>query len=485
MHNFHRFDSSDMSQTTVTPAIIDELKDTVGARGVIDDPAEMAGFLVDERRLFHGKAPLVLRPASTEEVARIVAICAGSGIGIVPQGGNTGLCGGSVPDESGAQIVLSLSRLNRIRDLDPINYTMTVEAGCVLADIQNAARETDRFFPLSLAAEGSCQIGGNLSTNAGGIAVLRYGNAKELVLGLEVVLPNGKIWNGLRGLRKDNTGYDLKQIFLGSEGTLGIITAAVLKLFPLPKETCTAMIAFRDAAAATELLSRLREVSGDTVTSFEYIHRQCIDLVIRHLPGQVDPFDHRYEHYVLVELAASRTDAGLDQILESVCAEGFDSGALLDAVVASSESQRRQLWAMRESIPEAQKHAGVCVKHDVSVPVSKVPEFLERGTRLLNDAYHEAPVIAFGHMGDGNIHFNLQQPEGEDPEVFMKAAPRITRQVHDLAVELEGSFSAEHGIGALKRKDLYGYKSEVEIEMMKSLKSALDPKGIMNPGKVI
>ena len=474
-----------MPETAVTSDVIDRFKSAIGAAGVIDDASDMAAYLVDERKLFRGRAPVVLRPASTEEVATVVSICADSGIGVVPQGGNTGLCGGSVPDESGKQVVLSLSRMNRIRELDPVNYTLTAEAGCVLADIQRAAREADRLFPLSLAAEGSCQIGGNLSTNAGGIAVLRYGNARELVLGLEVVLADGKIWNGLRRLRKDNTGYDLKQIFLGAEGTLGVITAAVLKLFPLPTESCTAMIAFRDPIVATELLSRLREASGDAVTSFEYIHRQCMDLVIRHMPGQKDPFDHRYQHYALVELSATRVGAGLDQILESVCAEGFESGALLDAVIAFSESQRQQLWSIRESIPEAQNHAGVCVKHDVSVPVSRVPEFLERGTKLLTDAYHEAQVIAFGHMGDGNIHFNLQQPEGEDPELFMKEAPRITRAVHDLAAEFEGSFSAEHGIGALKRKDLYGYKSEVEIELMRSLKKALDPKGIMNPGKVI
>jgi len=470
---------------TASAEVIERFKSAIGAAGVVDDASDMAAYLVDERKLFRGKAPAVLRPASTEEVAKVVSICAESGIGIVPQGGNTGLCGGSVPDDSGAQIVLSLSRMNRIRDLDPVNYTLTAEAGCVLADVQRAANEADRLFPLSLAAEGSCQIGGNLSTNAGGIAVLRYGNARELVLGLEVVLADGKIWNGLRRLRKDNTGYDLKQIFLGSEGTLGVITAAVLKLFPLPRHICTALIAFRDVAAATGLLAKLREASGDMVTSFEYIHRHCMDLVIRHIPGQSDPFDHRYQHYVLVELSASRAEAGLDQILESVCTDGLESGALLDAVVASSESQRQQLWALRESIPEAQKHAGVCIKHDVSVPVSRVPEFLERGTKLLTDAYHEAQVIAFGHMGDGNIHFNLQQPEGEDPELFMKEGPRITGAVHDLAAEFEGSFSAEHGIGALKLKDLYGYKSEVEIALMRSLKRAIDPEGIMNPGKVI
>jgi len=474
-----------MHATSISSETIDDLKAAVGPSGFIEDEAEMGGYLRDERKFYIGKTPLILRPASTAEVAAIVGICAEAGVGIVPQGGNTGLCGGSMPDESGSQILISLSRMNKIREVDAVNYTITAEAGCVLADIQTAARDADRLFPLSLASEGSCQIGGNLSTNAGGTQVLRYGNAKDLVLGLEVVLPGGEIWNGLRRLRKDNTGYDLKQWFLGAEGTLGIITAAVLKLYPLPRETCTAMITFKDAASATALLARLREDSGDAVTSFEYINRQCLDLVFRHMHGLQDPFDHRYEHYALVELAASRVDAGLNQILESVCASGLESGELLDAVVASSEAQRAQLWGLREAIPEAQKHAGACIKHDVSVSVSRVPEFLHKGTRLLNDAMPEAPVIAFGHMGDGNVHFNLQQPEGDDPKEFLSQAPHITKMIHDLAAELEGSFSAEHGIGKLKREDLYGYKSKVDLDLMRALKNAIDPKGIMNPGKVI
>lgn len=474
-----------MIDSSVPPEILDQLKSAVGPSGYIDNAAEMGGYLRDERKFYTGRSPLVLRPASAKEVAAIVGVCADAGVGIVPQGGNTGLCGGSVPDESGAQILLSLSRMNKIREVDAVNYTITVDAGCVLADIQAAARNADRLFPLSLAAEGSCQIGGNLSTNAGGTQVLRYGNAKELVLGLEVVLPSGEIWNGLRRLRKDNTGYDLKQLFLGSEGTLGVITAAVLKLYPLPRETCTAMLAFKDAAAATALLSRLREVSGEAVTSYEYIHRQCLDLVFRHMHGFQDPFDHRYEHYVLLELAASRSEAGLEAVLESVCVEGFESGELLDAVVASSEAQRGMLWGLREAIPEAQKHAGVCIKHDVSVSVSRVPEFLQKGTRLLNQAMPEAPVIAFGHMGDGNIHFNLQQAEGDDPQEFLSHAHDITRSIHDLAAEFEGSFSAEHGIGKLKRDDLYNYKSNVDMNLMRALKNAIDPKGIMNPGKVV
>ena len=474
-----------MSETGISSETIQRLKSAVGSAGCVDSAADMAAYLRDERRLFQGRSPLVLKPASTDEVSKLVAICAAAGIGIVPQGGNTSLCGGSVPDESGTQILISLSRMNRIRDIDPVNYTLTAEAGCVLANIQAAAREADRLFPLRLAAEGSCQIGGNLSTNAGGIAVLKYGNARDLVLGLEVVLADGEVWNGLRRLRKDNTGYDLKQMFLGAEGTLGIITAAVLKLFPVPKETCTAMIALRDTESATTLLARLREESGDAVSSFEYIHRNCLDLVFRHMEGIGDPFDHRYVHYALVELSASRKGAALDGVLEAVFSAGTESGELLDAVVASSESQRLQLWGLREAIPEVQKHAGVCIKHDVSVSVSRVPEFLENGTRLLVEAFPEAQVIAFGHVGDGNIHFNLQQPEGDDPQAFLRQAPRVTRLVHDLAVSLDGSFSAEHGIGVLKREDLHGYKSDTEIALMRSLKRALDPHGIMNPGKVI
>jgi FAD/FMN-containing dehydrogenase len=474
-----------MSKAQVSSETIQRLKSVVGSAGCVESAADMAAYLRDERKLFQGRSPLVLKPASTDEVSRVVAICAGAGVGVVPQGGNTSLCGGSVPDESGTQILISLLRMNRIRDIDPVNYTLTAEAGCVLANIQAAARDADRLFPLSLAAEGSCQIGGNLSTNAGGTAVLKYGNARDLVLGLEVVLADGEVWNGLRRLRKDNTGYDLKQIFLGAEGTLGIITAAVLKLFPVPKDTCTAMIALRDPESATTLLARLREESGDAVSSFEYIHRNCLDLVFRHMEGIGDPFDHRYVHYALVELSASRRGAGLDGVLEAVFSVGMESGELLDAVVASSESQRLQLWGLREAIPEAQKHAGVCIKHDVSVSVSRVPEFLESGTRLLVETFPEAQVIAFGHVGDGNIHFNLQQPEGDDPQSFLQQAPRVTRLVHDLAVSLDGSFSAEHGIGVLKREDLHGYKSDIDIALMRSLKRALDPHGIMNPGKVL
>jgi len=464
---------------------IERLKALVGPKGWIESQAGKAAFLNDERRLYEGQARLVLRPASAQEVSQIVSVCAGSGIALVPQGGNTGYVGGSVPDESGAQILLSLGRMNRVREVDPVNFSMTVEAGCVLADIQAAAAAQDRLFPLSLAAEGSCQIGGNLSTNAGGITVVRYGNARDLVLGLEVVLPDGQIWDGLRGLRKDNTGYDLKQLFLGAEGTLGIITAAVLRLYPLPKASCTAFIALPTAQAATELLARLREVCGEAVTSFEYIHRVCLDLVLEGVEGVSDPFEDKHQHYVLLELTSSRPDDDLAAVLESVLAEAFERGGVANAVVASSEAQAASLWRLRETIPEAQKHGGACIKHDISIPVSKVPSFLERATALCEDMIAEVRVSPFGHLGDGNIHFNLMQPRNRDSEAFLAHYKDVTEAVHDLAAGMGGSFSAEHGIGRLKMAELERYRGGVELDLMRKVKQALDPQGLMNPGKLL
>jgi FAD/FMN-containing dehydrogenase len=367
-------------------AVIERLKAAVGPKGWIAEAADMAPYLLDQRGVYQGRSPLVLRPASTEEVAQVVGICAEAGLAIVPQGGNTGLVGGSVPHEAGNEIVVSLSRMNRILALDPIDYTLTVEAGCVLADLQQAAEGADRLFPLSLGAEGSCQIGGNLSTNAGGTAVLRYGNARDLVLGLQVVLPDGRVWDGLRRLRKDNTGYDLKQLFLGAEGTLGIITAAALKLFPRPRETCTALVAVRDVAAAAELLARLRAASGDSVTSFEYMHRTCLDLVLEHIPGTGDPLDERYQHYVLIELASGRADGGLQALAEEVLGTAFEDGVALNAVIAASEAQALGLWRLRETIPESLKLIGGCIRHDVSVPVSAVPDFIEQAVALVEAA---------------------------------------------------------------------------------------------------
>ncbi len=467
------------------PDVLAALKEAVGPKGWIEDPQEQAPFLTDERRLYSGATPLVLRPATTEEVAKVVGICDRARVALVPQGGNTGYVGGSVPGPEGDEILLCLSRLDRIRDVDPLDYTITVEAGCVLADVQAAAREVDRLFPLSLAAEGSCQIGGNLATNAGGTAVLRYGNARELVLGLEVVLPDGEVWNGLRRLRKDNTGYDLKQLFIGAEGTLGIITAAVLKLFPLPRETCTVMAAVPEAAAATRLLGQVRAATGDAVTSFEYLARCCLDLVLEHIADVGDPFAEPHGHYVLVELASGRRDGRLQELAEAALAEAFESGDVSDAVIASSEGQAAKLWRLREAIPEAQKHAGGCIKHDISVPVSRVPEFLERATALALEAIPGVRVAPFGHLGDGNIHFNLTQPAEAERDAFLARSEDVGRGLHDLAAELNGSFSAEHGIGRLKRDELRRYKSPLELELMARVKQALDPHGILNPGRIL
>jgi FAD/FMN-containing dehydrogenase len=466
-------------------SLIEALKSASGPSGWLEAENDKAPYLKDERDLYHGAAPLVLRPATTEQVARIVRLCNDAGIGIVPQGGNTGYCGGSIPGSNGDEVVLSLSRLNKVRNIDPLNYTITVEAGCVLAEIQRVAEEAGRLFPLSLAAEGTCQIGGNLSTNAGGTAVLRYGNARDLVLGLEVVLPSGEVWDGLKSLRKDNTGYDLKQLFMGAEGTLGIITAAVCKLYPLPRETCTVLLALSDPAAATGTLAHLRAASSDGVTSFEYMHRDCLDMVFEHIPDTVDPFAERYEHYALAELASGREGGGLHETVEAALADAFESGAVLNAVIAASGQQAAQLWRLRETIPESQKHAGGCIKHDISVPVSSVAAFLTQATAAARKEIPGVRVVPFGHMGDGNIHFNLSQPLAEDRKTFLARTETIEHVIHDIAVALDGSFSAEHGVGVLKRGELHRYKAPVEIGMMRAIKRTLDPNGIMNRGKIL
>lgn len=465
--------------------ILQHLKDAVGPNGYLDDPRDMEGYVVDARELYRGASPLVLRPANTAEVAAVVAICAEAGITLTPQGGNTGYCGGATPDETGEQIVLSMARMNKLRHVDPHNYTITVEAGCILTAIQQAAEEADRLFPLSLGAEGSCQIGGNLSTNAGGVAVLRYGNTRDLVLGLEVVLPDGSVWDGLRRLRKDNTGYDLKQLFLGAEGTLGIVTAAVLKLFPRPLDSVTGFVALPDADAALKLLSRLRAATSDGVTSFEYIHRQCIDLVLAQIEGAADPFEEPAEHYALIECSAGREDSGLRDLVEDALGAAFEAEEITNAVIAASGQQASALWRLRETIPEAQKLSGAGLKHDISVPLTQVPVFLQKATETAEAMIPGVRVIPFGHMGDGNIHFNLSRPADSDGADMMAKAHDLEIAIHDLAVELDGSFSAEHGIGKLKRGELARYKDEVELDLMKTVKNVLDPQGTMNPGKVL
>jgi FAD/FMN-containing dehydrogenase len=457
----------------------------VGPTGWIDAPLEMAPFEKEERGLFAGRAALVLRPADTAQVAEILAECNRARIAVVPQGGNTGLVGGGTPHDTGTEIVLSLSRLNAIRSLDLANDTMVVEAGCVLADIQKKAADNDRLFALSLAAEGSCQIGGNLATNAGGINVLRYGMARDLVLGLEVVLADGRVWSSLKGLRKDNTGYDLKHLFVGAEGTLGVVTAAVLKLFPAPREVETCLVAVPSPAAAIELLQRAKSQSGGSVVAFELTQRRLLDFVLAHIPGTADPIAGRYEWYALVEFGAGDMGGALKGMVERLLERAFEDGLALDAVLASSQAQRKALWKLRESMTEAQKHEGGSIKHDVSVPVSSVPTFLARATEICETMVPGARVCAFGHAGDGNIHFNVSQPAGADRARFMDLRHAMNERVHDLVAAMGGSISAEHGVGQLKRDDLVRYKDPVTLELMRTLKRSFDPNNILNPGKVV
>lgn len=465
--------------------LVSQLASLVGPKGWTSDPEVLAPHLEERRNLFHGATPIMVSPATTMEVSEIVRACANAGISVVPQGGNTGLCGGAVPDESGTEVLLSLDRLNRIRDIDPASNTMTAEAGCILADVQTAALGADRLFPLSLAAQGSCQIGGNLSTNAGGTAVLRYGNARDLVLGLEVVLPDGQVWDGLRKLRKDNTGYDLKQVYIGSEGTLGIITAAVLRVFPRPRSVLTAFVGMRDVAAALDLLDQTRAKCGDAITGFELISRRCLDFCLRHIPDTRDPLGKRHSWYTLIELQSGIAGPGLRESTEEALAAAFEADIIQDATIAESESQSLALWKLRESLPEAELHEGGSIKHDVSVPLPDIPQFLEQTTYAVEKAIPGVRVVAFGHLGDGNIHFNVGQPEGADKAAFLARWGFVNEIVHDIVATYNGSISAEHGLGRLKRDEVRRYKSELELDLMRKLKTALDPNGVLNPSKVV
>ncbi len=464
---------------------LDQIRAIVGPKGWIDSAEEMTRYERDERCLYDGKAAFVVRPASTGEIAEVLRVCNAARIAVVPQGGNTGLVGGGVPHAAGTEIVLSLSRMNRIRGIDTRNDTLVVEAGCILADIQKAAADADRYFALSLAAEGTCQIGGNISTNAGGINVLRYGMAREQVLGLEVVLADGRVLSSLDGLRKDNTGYDLKQLFMGAEGTLGIITAAVLKLHPAPREIETCLVAVPSPEAAIELLDRAKTGSGGNCTAFELTQRRLLDFVFKNVHGTSDPMAKAYDWYVLVEFTAGDMDGALKTMVERMLEKAFEDGIALDAVVASSAAQRKALWKLRESMTEAQKPEGASIKHDISVPVSAVPTFLARATEVCERLVAGARVCAFGHAGDGNIHFNISQPVGADQAAFMARWNDYNHAVHDIVAELGGSISAEHGIGQMKRGELPRYKSAVAIDLMRAIKQTLDPNGILNPGKVI
>lgn len=469
----------------ISASILDRLKAVVGPGGYLDQAADVVPHVKSWRGNHVGETPLVLRPKSTEEVAAIVKICAETGTAIVPQGGNTGLTYGSQPGKGNWEVVVSTNRMKAIRDVDLLNDTITVEAGVVLQEIQRKAADVNRLFPLSLGAEGTCQIGGNISTNAGGIQVLRYGNTRNLILGLEVVLPDGRIWDGLRGLRKDNTGYDLKHLFIGGEGTLGIITAAVLRLFPKPNETQTAWIGIESPAAGVELLNHMRATIGESVTSFELIGRSIVDLLLEGVPGHRDPLASKHPWYVLMEVTGQGEPGSLAEPLGAALESATDKGLLQDATLATSGDQAKRFWKMREDFAFAQQYAGGTIAHDISVPLSRITEFIERSDAALSKAIPGIRLICFGHVGDGNLHYNPAAPVGWTYERYVRERERINEIVHDIVVDLGGSISAEHGIGLLRLEENVRYKAKVEMDLMAAVKRALDPKGIMNPGKVV
>jgi FAD/FMN-containing dehydrogenase len=460
--------------------LVDQLKSIVGSSGWTTDADELQPHLTEWRDQYQGETLIMVSPDNTEDVSAIIRACAASNTAVVPQGGNTGLCGGAIPDSSGQQVLLSLSRMNTIRSIAANDFSMIVEAGCILADVQAAAHNAGRFFPLSLAAEGSCQIGGNLSTNAGGINVLRYGNARAQVLGLEVVLADGTVWNGLRGLRKDTAGYDIKQLFIGSEGTLGVITAANLRLYPEVRNTQTAMIAVTSPTRAVELLAGFRESLADQLQAFELIPCRALRYLNRHMPTIPLPFTNDHPWYVLIE--SSLDD---EEILANVLAEAIEKGLGSDAVVAKNVSEQEALWRIRHSISEAQKFEGVSLKHDISVPLGKIGEFIEVAEAAVLERIPDARVVAFGHVGDGNVHFNISQPKSSSAESFRDEANALSDIIYDIVIEFDGSISAEHGIGQFKRDALKKYLASEEIAIMKSIKAALDPGNILNPGKVL
>ncbi|PMR78771.1 FAD-binding oxidoreductase [Billgrantia endophytica] len=449
---------------------------------LITDSDSMQRFLIEERSLFTSNAEIVVAPSTAQEVSRIISLCAQWEVPVVPQGGNTGLVGGTVAGRG--EVLMSLQKLNRILEVDAENFTITVEAGCILADVQKAASDVGCFFPLSLGAEGSCTIGGNIASNAGGIGVLKYGNTRELTLGLEVILSDGRIWNGMRPLYKDNTGYSLKNLFIGSEGSLGIVTKAILKLYPAHIQRKKAFCALNSPRDALTLLALARKRSGDDVTAFELMSRFSLEIVTKHTDNN-EPFSESYPWYALIEFSTSRTGNDLELLFEAFAEEAFETGLILDAVVAQSVDQEQRLAALRESIPEAQKKAGGSIKHDVSVPVSKVPDLIEKASAAVLALIPDAKICAFGHVGDGNVHFNVTQPDGADRKVFLERWDDVNAVVYEATTQLGGSISAEHGIGLLKVYEINHYRDPVEGELMRTIKAALDPYNIMNPGKLV
>ncbi len=466
------------------PDLIRRFAGIVGERYAITDPADQAPYLHDDRGLYHGRTPLVVRPGSTEEVAAVMALASETGTPVVPQGGATGLVGGHVPHETGAEIVVSLNRMNRIRTVDAAGNTMTVDAGVTLQQAQDAASEAGRLFPLNIGSKGSCTIGGNLSTNAGGTQAVAYGMARDLVLGLEVVLADGRIWHGLRTLKKDNTGYDLKHLFMGAEGTLGVITAAALKLFPAPRSVEAAWVAVPSPEAALALLGQAQAKAGPAVSGFELMPRNLFGFVLKHLAGARDPLSAPSPWYVLMELS-SASAAGQRETLEEILASGFEEGIVTDAALADTIDQRNAFWRLREGMSEVQKLEGGSIKHDVSVPVAAVPAFIAEAVAACEAYLHGCRPVPFGHLGDGNIHFNVSQPVGMEKAAFLDHWDKVQTIVHDIVGTFGGSISAEHGIGRMKRDLLPGVKDPVAMEIMRAVKGVLDPKGIMNPGKVL
>lgn len=468
-----------------TANLLTAIRAIVGDRGILTERSDTAPYSEDWRRLYQGRTSAVIRPGTTEELAAVVRLCAQSGTPIVPQGGNTSMVGGAVPNEDGSELVLSTARLNRIRDLDPADMTLTIEAGVTLKAAQMAAAEQGCLLPLSISSEGTAQIGGVLAVNAGGNNTVRYGNARDLVLGLEVVLPDGTIWNGLRRLRKDNTGYCLRQLFVGSEGTLGIITAAVLKLAPQPKEIAVALCGVDSPEAALALFTRFQAHDAASISAFELMSGLGMSFVLKHIPGASMPVQTPAGFYVLVELASPRPGAGLRGMLEQILEQALEDGIVLDAAIAESDAQRAAIWKLREEHSEAQKREGASVKNDVSVPVSKVPAFIKKATAACQALLPGVRVVPFGHMGDGNIHFNLEQPIGSDATWFLAQDHAIMDAVNEVVREYDGSFSAEHGIGKLKPYMMPDWRGGAELALMQKIKAAIDPSGIMNPGKVL
>jgi D-lactate dehydrogenase (cytochrome) len=473
---------------------LEYLKSITGPKGWVDNPADMQAFVTEERDKYRGKSPLVLLPRSVDEVSQILKFCNEKSIETVPQGGNTGLVGGGIPTADNSQIILSLKRMDSVISHDISAHTITVGAGMILGNLQQIAAQESQLFPVSLAAEGSCQIGGNIATNAGGVNVLRYGSMRDQVLGLQVVLPNGEVIDDLSGLRKDNTGYNLKALFMGSEGTLGIITAATLKLYPAHRQKELAFVAVESPEKAVELFSLARKMSGDSLIAFEIMPHIGLEFVIDHMGGR-NPFGagntggaentgrNAYEWYILLECATSFDEGILDlpRLMGLIVTEGFESGLIIDGVLPKNQKETDEIWALRENLSEAQKYEGGSIKHDISVPISKIPEFLEKATAAVTSEVPNLRPVPFGHIGDGNLHFNLSQPIGADKADFLSKWEKLNEITHEITLQLGGSISAEHGIGRLKVEELERHKSPVMLDQMRNIKKAIDPKGIMNP----